>query len=170
MINHVIHPRIDLDAGDTLTRRLRLSLRPEVGPEWLEIPRHWLGDASVTNLIGVGATQADALADAGIETIGQLAGAEPTAMTVDLPLGKRVDMRAKARLALRTAAQLSPVSGLLDRTAWHIIVTPTATLAADAGAPEEQVARLRERVSALKPTLRNQFLQSVTIGELAQPL
>jgi len=113
---------------------------------------------------------AAALAGVGIETVGELASAEPTALSVNLPLMKLVELRAKARLALRTAAQLSPVSGLLDRTAWHIIVTPTATLAADAGAPEEQVARLRERVSALKPTLHNQFLQSVTIGELAQPL
>jgi hypothetical protein len=170
LINYVIHPLLDLAAGTTLTRRLRLSLRPEDGSEWLDIPRHWLGDASVTNLIGVGAIQADALADAGIETIGQLAEAEPTAMTVDLPLARRVDVRAKANLALRTVARLSPLSGLLNRTAWQIIVTPTATLAADAGAPEELVARLREQMNALKSSLRNAFLQGVTIGELSQPL
>jgi hypothetical protein len=170
LINYVIHPRIDLKAGATLTRHLRLSFRPEIGPEWLETPQHWLGSSPVANLVGVGAAQVAALADAGIETIGQLADVEPLTTTVDLPLGQRVDMRAKARLTLRTAAGLSPISGLLDRSAWNIIVTPTATLAAEAGAAEGQVARLRDQVSALKSTLPNRFLQGVTIGELAQPL
>lgn len=170
LISYVIHPRIDLKAGSTLTRRLRLSFRPEIGPQWLEIPRHWLGGSPVQNLDGVGDAYTTALARARIAAIGELASAEPTTLSVDLPLMKLVELRAKARLTLRTAADLSPVSGLLDRTAWEIIVTPTATLAADVGASEEAVQRLREQMSALQLALDNQFLQSVTIGELVQPL
>lgn len=170
LINYVIHPRIELKAGDTLTRRLRLSFRPEVGPEWLEVPQHWLSGSPVGDLDGVGDAYAEALGDAGIETVGELARAEPTTLSVDLPLMKLVELRAKARLTLRAAADLSPVSGLLDRIAWDVIVTPTTTLAADSGASKEAVERLREQVSALQLTLDNRILRRVTIGELAQPL
>lgn len=170
LINYVIHPRIDLKAGATLTRHLRLSLRLEVGPEWLEIPQHWLGASPVADLDGVGEAYTTALADAGIGTVGELASAEPTALSIALPLMKLVELRAKARLTLRAAADLSPVSGLLDRTAWEVIVTPTATLAADSGASKETVQRLREQVSVLQLTLDNRVLQDRTIDELAQPL
>lgn len=170
LINYVIHPRLELEAGATLTRHLRLSLRPEVGPERLEVPQHWLGASPVADLDGVGEAYTTALADAGIGTVGELASAEPTALSIALPLMKLVELRAKARLTLRAAADLTLIAGLLDRTAWEIIVTPTATLAADVGASEEAVQRLREQVSALQLTLDNQVLQRVTIGELAQSL
>jgi len=49
-------------------------------------------------------------------------------------------------------------------------VTTTGALAADSGASEEAIERLREQVSALQLTLDNRILQRVTIGELAQPL
>lgn len=170
LVNYVIHPSLDLAAGSQLTRRLHFTLRPEVDPAWLGVPQHWLGDLEVTRLAGVGQSQANLLARSGIETIAQLAGSEPAQLDIDLPLGRRVEMCARARLVLRTVTRLSPLSGLLDHTAWQVVVTPLSPLAADASAPEEQVARLREQVSALATSMSQAFLQDVTIGELAQPL
>lgn len=170
LINYVIHPRLDLPAGSQLTRRLHFTLRPEVDPAWVGVPQHWLGGLEVTRLAGVGQAQAELLAGAGIETIAQLAASEPAQLDVDLPLRRRVEMCTRARLALRTVAGLAPLSGLLDHTAWQVTVTPMPPLAADAGASEEQVARLRNQVSALAAIMSQAFLQGVTIGELAQPL
>ena len=170
LINYVIHPRLDLPAGGQLTRRLHFALRPEVDQAWVSLPQHWLGDLEVTRLAGVGQAQADLLAGAGIETIVQLAESEPALLDIDLPLRRRVEMCTRARLALRTVTRLAPLSGLLDHTAWQVAVTPLPPLAADAGASEEQVARLRDQVSALAAIMSQAFLQDVTIGELAQPL
>jgi hypothetical protein len=170
LINYVIHPRLDLQAGATLTRRLRLTLCPDVSSDWLEVPQHWLGGAPVERLDGIGAAYASALAGAGVDTIGALAKAEPALLDVELPPMKLVELRAKARLTLRTASELATIPELLDRTARQILVTPTATLAADAQAPEAAAERLREQVSALQLTLDNRFLRRVTIGELAQSL
>lgn len=170
LINYVIHPRIKLESGATLTRRLRLSLRPDVSAEWLGIPNHWLGASPVTALDGIGTAYAAALAAVGIETVADLAAVEPLTLDADLPLMKLVESRVKSRLTLRTAANLSAIAGLFDRSLWEVIVTPTATLAVEGGASEAAVERLREQVSALQLTLDNRFLRRVTIGELAQPL
>jgi len=169
MINYIVHFGIPLKAGQVLNRIIRLSLHPEVGSEWIEIPYHWVSGTPVINIAGVSDAYAASLATDGIKTIGQLAGTEPQNMTNDLPFGKRVELWAKARLTLQMLAHLSPVSGLLDRNAWEVIITPTATLAADAGAPIEYVARLREQVIAIKSALQFVFLRDTTIGELAQP-
>lgn len=168
LINHVIHPRIDLVASETLTRQIWLTLRPDIHGEWPEPSSHWLGSASVEEIDGVGSAYSTALADALIETIGDLAGSEPTALETDIPLMKLVELRAKARLAVNTAERISPVSELLDRSAWEVIATPTSTLAAEAAASSEEVQRLREQVEMLQLAMDNRFLRRSTIGELAR--
>lgn len=170
LVNCVIHPRIDLTAGDTLSRQIWLTLRPDIQSEWLEAPGHWLSASSVQELDGVGAAYASALADASIETIGDLANSEPTAVEVNLPFMKLVELRAKARLTLNAVTQLSAASTLLDRTAWEVIVTPAATLAAEAESTVHEVERLREQVDILQLAMDNRFLRRSTIGELVQPL
>ncbi len=169
LVNYVIHPRLDLAPGASLSRRIRLSLRPLLDDRWLHTPRHWLGASPVTDLDGVGAAYAATLGGVGITTVAELAAAEPKTLGEALPLMKAVELRAKARLTLQVATELAPVSGLIDRTVWDIVVTPTATLAADADAAEEEVGRLREQVSALQLTLDNRFLRRLTVGQLAQP-
>jgi hypothetical protein len=60
------------------------------------------------------------------------------------------------------------VPGFYGHTAWHVLVTPTATLAADAGVPEEVASRVREKLSALELTLNHRFLRRGMIGELVR--
>ena len=170
LVNYVIHPRLHLETGATLTRRLRLSLRSQVPTESLELPSHWLRSTAIKYLDGVGKAYLAALTDMGIETIGQLAEAEPTALAVGIPAMKRVELWSKARLVIRTAVTLSQVAPLFDRPTADILNTPPAVLAAEAGAAETAVALLREQVSILQTALDSRYLLSMTIGELVQRL
>ena len=170
LVNHVIHPRLYMESGTTIARQLRLSVRAEIDPEWLTLPQHWLRETSIKNVDGVGDAYVQTLSRAGITTVGQLAETEPLSLQVRIVPMKRVEMWAKARLSLRTAATLSPVAELLDRRAWEVIITSPATLAAAVGADEKAVARLREQLCALQLALDNRFLQEITVGRLAQPL
>lgn len=170
LVNYVIHPFLQLRTGSTLTRHLRLNLRSQVGPAWLELPRHWLAATSITRMDGVGQAYLAAFTREGIETIGQLAAAEPTALNITVPLMKRIELWSKARLVVRTAAALLNVPELYDRRAAVILATLPAALAAEVRIPEEVVARLREQVGLLQTALDSDYLQRITIGELAQPL
>lgn len=168
LINHVIHPRIEVAPGRTLTRRLRLTLRPEAGPEWHAVPSHWLGREPVERIDGVGGASAAGLNLAGILTIRALALMTPVHLDSNMPLMRVVELRAKARLALRTAAGLTPVSGLEDRTLWDVLATPSDDLIAASGAAADAVLRLQEQAGAFQLTLDNRYLRQVTVGRMAR--
>jgi hypothetical protein len=169
LINYVIHPRIDLKAGAALTRRMRFSLRPDIGPYWLTLPEHWMGAAPVDRIDGIGKAYAKLLDAAGVGTIGALAAVEPAVLAETMPLMKLVELRAKARIVLRTVAEIEPVAGITARSAWDVLVTPVDTLAADAGLAPEPIIRLREQIGTLQLGLDNRYLHEVTIGHLALP-
>jgi hypothetical protein len=166
LINYVVHARIDMTAGGSLARRLRLTLRPDVGPDWQAVPTHWLGSVAVVHIDGIGSTYAATLQEEQVGTIEDLATMETSALQRALPLMKLVELRAKARMALRTVAGIQPLAGLNDRTAWNILMTAPETLVNDSGASTEQVNCLREQMSALQLTLDNRYLQQVKLGEL----
>jgi hypothetical protein len=86
----------------------------------------------------------------------------------DLSLVRMAELRAKARMALRTAADLKPLAGLNAMTPSDVLAASTETLIDDAGGAAEAVLRLREQAGALQMTLDNRYLQQVTIGRLAQ--
>lgn len=169
LINYVIHPRIDVRAGATLTRRVRFTLRPGVatgGFDWLTLPLHWLRNEPLELLDGIGESYAAALGRGGVDTIGALADVEPASPAEGVPQGKLVELRAKARLTLHTAAALTTVPALADRSAVEIIASTPDTLAAAVGVPVTAVATLREQLGALQLTLDARYLRRVTVGEL----
>lgn len=166
LINYVIHERREVRAGTTLERRLRFSFRKEGIGRWLEPADHWLASRSVGLVDGVGEAFSDALRSERIETIDALARCEPVRDRGDVPLVTLVELRSKARLALRVAAEIRVSEGFHPRTAWEVLVTPTATLAEDAGATPEEAAWLREKIGALELSLNHRFLNSLTVGEL----
>jgi hypothetical protein len=168
LINYVIHPRIDLNGGANLTRRIRLSIKPDLGPDWLGLPRHWLGLQDVQQIDGVGEVYAQTLRSIGVGTIRELAQIEPVAVRQQLPLMRGVELRAKARMALRTADGIRSINGLNDRSPWDVLTTPLDTLVADTGATPEQVSRLIEQAGALQLALDNNYIRQITIGQLAQ--
>lgn len=169
LINYVIHPRLELRAGRTLTRRVRLTLRPSLGGaggDLLTVPAHWLGDEAPTVVDGVGDAFAAALTAAGVKTIAGLAALDPRP-TKGIPFAKVIELRSKARLALRTAAAMSPLPALGGRTAWDIITTPTEDLQTGDIAPLF-IDALREQVAALQLVLDARYLKRLTLAELSQ--
>jgi hypothetical protein len=169
MVNYVVHPALELRAGSRLSRRIRFSFdgTPRAGGG--EPPAHWLGGQAVTVVEGIGRVTAEGLAEAGITTVNELAAAEPLDLEGIASLATRVQLRARARLLLRVAGEIRPAGGFLPRTAWDVLVTPTATLAADAGATQAEAALLREQVGALELALDSRFLRGITVGELSRP-
>jgi hypothetical protein len=168
LINHVIHPSVAVSAGASLTRRLRLTFCPDAAADWHSVPDHWLGGEAAERIDGVGEALAVILGDAGISTIRELARIEPVDMGGDLSLVRMAELRAKARMALRTAADLKPLAGLNAMTPSDVLAASLETLIDDAGGAAEAVLRLREQAGALQMTLDNRYLQQVNIGRLAQ--
>jgi len=168
LINCVIHPRINLEGGTDLTRRVRFTLKPDIGPDWLRLPAHWLGRQDVQQIDGVGQAYARTLRSIGVRTIRELAQVEPALVRERFPLMRAVELRAKARMALRTADGIRPIAGLNNRSLWDILTTPLDTLVADTGAAAEQISRLIEQAGALQLTLDNEYIRQITIGQLAQ--
>jgi hypothetical protein len=168
LINHVVHPRIDLEAGATLTRHLRLSF--QAGPGHVPGPRpfHWLESLPIKIIDGVGDTYAAALAGAGVETVGNLADSDPAVLDVDLPPGKVIELRARARLALQVAAALSAAEGLLEEKVGDVLAARASELALDTGVSEEEVLNLQEQVSILQLALDHKFIRRLLVRELVR--
>jgi len=167
MINHVVHDRIDLQPKQRLTRELRLSLARTAASDgnWLEPPPHWIADADAKVVGGVGAHIAGVLAGKGIKTVDALAGVDPQA-DAGVPRVPLIELRTKARLALRTAADLNPPPGLHEVTVSRVLTTASADLAHDTGVAETQVVKLREQLSTLELALDHRFLGRMTVGTL----
>jgi hypothetical protein len=171
LINHVIHPRIDLDGGATLQRRLRLTLTPQVPVGWLEAPPHWLGDLQIRFLEGVGTVFAKTLRKKEIDTIAAFARrelGELQSLGISIPETKLAQLRAKARLLLRTAADLTPVAELDDYRAREVLLTPAKTLADETGAAIDEIRCLKEQIGVLELTLDRQVLERTKVGKLVR--
>jgi len=166
LINYVVHDRLDMAAGSALERQIRFSFRREGIGRWLDPADHWLGTRPVGLIDGVGEAFAAALAEEGIESIDDLARCEPINDRGTVPLIPLVELRSKARLALRVASEIRVPEAFHARTAWDVLVTPTATLALDAGTDEDEASWLREKIGALELSLNHRFLSRITVGEL----
>jgi len=168
MINHVVHERIDLQPRQRLTRELRLSLAQTAASDrrWLEPPPHWIADAEARVVGGVGPRIAGVLTGKGIKTVDALANVDPQA-DAGVPRVPLIELRTKARLALRTAVEVNPPPGLHDVTVSKVLTTASSDLAHDTGVAETQVLKLREQLSTLELALDHRFLGRMTVGALA---
>jgi hypothetical protein len=172
MINYVIHRRMDLAAGQTLRREIRLSFRPTGGAteiDWVTLPSHWLARHPVSDVDGIGKASAEALARSGIKTIKDLAVAEPSVRIGTLAAARVVEMRAKARLALQCASQVRLIAGLAERTVAELLAAPPDTLAQEARTPVSVVERLREQLGILQLALDAKVLRHLDLKTLAAP-
>lgn len=167
MINHVIHRRIDLEPGQRLSRELRLSLGRAVDRRWLDVPPHWLSDAESRVVDGVGDQFAGALSRMGLATMEALALSDPDAPGDGIPALRLLEFRAKARLALRTAAEIHPPQGLHELTVTQVLRGKPGDLALKTGVPEREVIRLREQLSTLELAMDHRFLGPHKVGTLA---
>ncbi len=165
LLNYAIHPLIELRAGQTLTRMIRLSFRPggAAAGDTADVPPHWLGEEPVTVIDGVGASVADALQGSRVSNVRQLALLDATRPPEGVTVSRAVELKAKARLALQTATQLARVPELDDQTVDQVL----------AGAAAEPVAaaaleRLRAQLGLLQVALDARRLRRMTLRELRE--
>ncbi len=169
LVNYVIHARVDLQGGQTLTRRIRFTLRPGGGTgtvDWLSLPRHWLENESPKILDGVGESSLRTLASAGIDNIGELAQSTPTELAQRLPITKAIELRAKARLALRTAARLTVLPALAPMQAQTVMEAEASALATEIHLQIDEVESVQEQLALLQLALDARALRRRTLSEL----
>jgi len=169
LINYVIHPALTLAAGSTLTRRVRLSFRPAVsgkGVETLNLPRHPLGALPATALDGVGPQIGAALEEAGAPTVQAVAQLAAGTSVGDLSTTRIVELRAKARLVVRTAAALPAIPSLDGQEAHTLLTAAPAELSAETGVPIDAVDGLQELLARLQLALDARTLRRMTLAQL----
>lgn len=168
MINYVIHPKIDLEVGDALTRTIRLSFRPTgrtmVSMDLGEVPVHWLATKSAEMIDGVGAKLLAALRRLQVTTIGDLARLAPGSTSAAITPARAIELRGKARLALRIAAHVAAAPPLATLSLSDIAAADPATL--PNAVPPTTIETLQEQLALLQLSLDAEFLAQTTLGEL----
>ncbi len=152
LINYAVHPVIELRANQKLTRTIRLNFRPggsAITEQGGGVPAHWLGNQPASLIDGVGDAVAAALKDAGATTIGELA------------MLQIVELRAKAQLAMQTAAQLVRAPTFSDKTIDDVLSTTS-----DESVPIDTLDRLQGQLGLLQVALDARWLKRRTMAEL----
>ena len=164
LINYAVHPVIELRANQKLTRTIRLNFRPggsAIGEQAGGVPMHWLGDQPVTLIDGVGDAVATALKASGAETVRELATLQLDVLPKGVSRARAVELRAKAQLAMQTAAQLVRIPSLSSATMDDVLsATPDLTVLADT------LDRLQGQVGLLQVALDARWLRRRTMAEL----
>jgi len=167
MINHVIHPRIDITPGLTLCRVLRLDFSQ--GPAQEEIRGFGAGLAA-RSIDGVGDVYGPALAAAGVNVLGDFLAMNPLAPPTGIPAVKLREFRAKARMVMTLTVGLAPFAALSHVNLSQLLKENPQTLAGMVNSftvTAEMVADLQEELMPLQVALDDQQLQQMTLGSLA---
>lgn len=170
MINYVIHRRIDLALGDVLTRSIRLSFRPTgrsaISTDLGEVPMHWLAAKPAQLVDGVGAKVSETLRQMRVTTIGDLSRLALGTPSNLLTPARTVELRGKARLALRIAAEVATVVPLEALPLSDIAAADPASLSNSV--PATTIETLQEQLALLQLSLDARFLTQTTLGELTK--
>ncbi|MBU0966263.1 MAG: hypothetical protein KKA54_07775 [Proteobacteria bacterium] len=166
MINHVIHPRIDIAPGLTLCRTLRLDFAHHAVKE--EFPG--LGASlPVRSIDGVGDVYGQALALAGVNTLGDFLTMNLLEPPAGIAAVKLREFRAKARMVMALKVGLTPFAALSHLSISALLTENPQTLAAMTKTytvTADMVADLQEELMPLQVALDDQQLQQMTLGSL----
>lgn len=164
MIDYVIHPRIDLTPGDTLSRSLRLTFTTGVVQE--EELAGFGAALPVNSIDGVGGAYASALGEQGIHSLGDLVEVDPLRPVGNIPPVKLREFRAKARLVTRLPVSPASLEPFADYSVSRFLRESPEDLAGP-GVTLEQVQQLQETLADLQIALDDAQLQRLTLGDLA---
>jgi hypothetical protein len=169
MINHVIHPRIDITPGLTLRRTLRLDFSQVFAVK--EEIRDCGASLPVMSIDGVGEVYGLALASAGINTLNDFLTMNLLEPPAGIPAVKLREFRAKARMVMALRVGLTPVAALAHLSISDLLTANPQTLAAMPGAftiTADMVTELQEELMTLQVALDNEQLRQMTLGSLLQ--
>lgn len=169
MINHVIHPRIDIVDGLTLCRTLRLDFS-HIYAAKEEMPGLGTG-LPVRSIDGVDDVYGQALALAGINTLHDFLTMNLLEPPAGIPAVKLREFRAKARMVMALTVGLTPFAALFHVTVSDLLKENPQTLAAmnrDFTITADMVSDLQEELMPLQVALDDLQLQQITLGSLLQ--
>lgn len=167
MINHVIHPRIDLINNITLIRTLRLDFSQstlqveELGTFGTSLPLH--------SIDGVGAAYAAIIESSGVQSLGDLAEIDPLMPLETIPAIKLREFRAKARMVLGFSANIAPFAELGHYNVSDLLKESPEVLASriqETVVTPQMVTDFQEELMPLQVALDDRQLKNVTLAEL----
>ena len=167
LVNHVIHPRIDISSELTLFRTLRLHFHQTAVQE--EEVSLFGGHLPVHCLDGVGETFSNLLNGQGIHTLADLAAINPLSPVGNIPVVKLREFRSKARMVMNLNVRLSPFAELgghnvsrILRERPEIIAGEITTHVVTADMAEE----LQEDLMSLQVAMDDSHLKSIVLADL----
>src|SRR3989442_825753 len=170
LINYVVHRAFTVHPGSTLTRRVRLSFRPAGGTGAASmsrnVPEHPLGRLEATALHGVGPQIGSVLKRARATTIRSVSELRLGTEVGRLSVTQVVELRAKARLALRTVARLTMLGPLDAYQVETLLATAPSDLATQHDIPVESLEDLQEQLGLLLLALDARTLRRMTLAKL----
>lgn len=167
MIDHVIHPRIDLERDKKLIRKMRLVFETGIGP--LDHIIDFGSNLPVISIDGVGTKYSDILKNQGVEKIADLVKVDPLTPIGRIPMIKLREFRAKARIVLQTEINLLPYTKLQKWNISRVLKEKPENLVDKIGDPDvtkKMVTSLQEKLAILQVALDDVQLQKITIGDL----
>jgi len=169
MVNHVIHPRIDITSELKLVREINLAFTTgAIKPEELS----GFGAAlPVGSIDGVGEKYAAVLKSLGIETLNDLVEINPLDTIGNIPQVKLREFRAKAKMVMGLKVTLAPFDMLADYNISDILLKSPEELLEIIGLKDEyleMVIQLQEGMALLEIALDNQQLKNIKFGELME--
>lgn len=163
MVNHVIHPRIDLSPGDTLSRSLRLMFAS--GAVQMERLTGFGAALPVSSVDGVGDVYVSILGGHGIHSLGDLAKVDPSRPVGDIPPVKLREFRAKARLVMCLQVSRASLEPFADCSVSRFLGESPQGLM-QPGVTLNMVQRLQEALANLQIALDDVQLQRIMLGDL----
>ncbi|MFH1217113.1 MAG: hypothetical protein V1706_11495 [Pseudomonadota bacterium] len=167
-INHVMHPRIDISAGLTLQRTLRLDFSQEFTPH-ISRSGNFGGRLPVQCIDGVGEVYGAALNAGGILTLSDLAASSPHLRLENIPVVKLMEFRTKAALVMGIDADFSPLAGMADVSVSDILKLDPFSGQSMRGIPiaePDPFLNLQEKLMVLQVALDEWELKKLTGREL----
>lgn len=167
MIDYVIHPRIDLTADVTLSRRLQLTFasgavkRREIQRFGMSLPAACID--------GVGEHYAGDLSAQGIRTLGDLLSVDPTSPVGRIPPVKLREFCMKARMVAAFEASLLPVESLAGMTISRFLQErpeDVVNAVGIAGIAATDVKQLQDELAVLQVAMDDVEVQRLTLGDL----
>lgn len=129
---------------------------------------HWLYEESLRHVRGIEEEDLKILQALGIDLLGELEPCESREPEIDIPRWRRLDLRARVNLALDTADEFVAVAGLEEWPLAKIARYSFESLLEESGAPASAVERLCEQAGAFNLALNQEFLEEVTVGQMAK--
>lgn len=169
MIDYVIHPRIQLTAGMTLTRNLHLTFGLGGGSTLASIVGGFAAALPVISIDGVGQRYAPRLNAVGVNTLSELIGIDPLQPLAGIPGVKLREFRAKARMVLGLQGDFSAMRPLAQRSLSDLLKADPDVLAAEIGSAAvnaSQVIQMQEALAILQVALDESVLQEISLGDL----